>query len=112
TSRFLIAVGGIDVLLGSSALVVDSYKDDILKMSHGQEFLDAYILVNKAFLIYFSARSIIQVTQALPKLQSSFSTFKHSDDFVKLKVTNSSKAAQIENEVEQILKKGEDLAKG
>lgn len=50
TTRFVIVSGGIDILLGGSALVVDSYKDEILRMSHGQEFLDAYIYISKSSL--------------------------------------------------------------
>jgi TANFOR domain-containing protein len=109
SSSFVIASGGIDVLLGGSALVVDNYKDDILKMSHGKEFLDAYVLVNDAFLIYFSSSAVLQLTQALPKLSNAFSNFKNADDFIKLKATNPSKAAQIENEVEGVITKGDEI---
>ncbi|MFN5073569.1 MAG: nucleic acid/nucleotide deaminase domain-containing protein, partial [Cyclobacteriaceae bacterium] len=108
-TRFAIVTGGIDILLGGSALVVDSYKDDILKMQNGEAFLDAYVLVNKAFLIYFGSRTILQLTQALPKLSSAFTTFKNSDDFAKLKTTNPSKASQIEKEIDDLIKESDEV---
>jgi hypothetical protein len=60
-SRLVIAAGGLDVLLEGSPLVVDSYRDDILKMQHGETFRDAYVLFNKAFSLYFGSRTILQL---------------------------------------------------
>ena len=108
-TRFAIVSGGIDILLGGSALVVDSYKDDILKIQNGEALLDAYVLVNKAFLIYFGSRTVLQLAQALPKLSTAFSTFKNSDDFAKLKTTNPSKASQIEKEVDDVVKESDEV---
>jgi TANFOR domain-containing protein len=111
-TRFVIVSGGIDVLLGSSALVVDNYKDEISRMKHGEDFLDAYILVNKAVLFYFGGKAILQLAASLPKLRIAFTELKNSEDFAKLKVTNPSKANQLEKEVDNVLKKSEELAKG
>jgi TANFOR domain-containing protein len=108
-TRFVIVSGGIDVLLGSSALVVDNYKEEISRMKHGENFLDAYILVNKAMILYFGSKTILQLTGALPKLKNAFVDLKNSDDFVKLKATNPTKANKIAEEVEKVLKKGEDV---
>lgn len=108
-TRFAIVSGGIDVLLGGSALVVDSYKDDILKMQGGEAFLEAYVMVNKAFLVYFGTKTILQLGQALPKLVTAATAFKNSDDFAKLKATNPSKAAAIEREVDDVVTKGGKL---
>lgn len=109
TSRIVIVSGGIDLLLGGSALVVDNCKDDILKMQHGEEFLNTYVLINKAFLIYFGSRAIISLTTALPKLVSTFSVLRNSDDFAKLKITNPSKAAQIEREVDDLVQESREV---
>ncbi|HEY9007325.1 MAG TPA: fibronectin type III domain-containing protein [Ohtaekwangia sp.] len=105
----MIVAGGIDVLFGGAGLAVENYKDDILAMQYGEDFMNYYVLANKAFIGYWTVKSIVSLAKALPAVRSSFERLKTSEDFLKLKATNPSKAEQIEKEVQTTLTKGDDL---
>jgi hypothetical protein len=109
SSGKMIIAGGIDVLFGGAGLAVENYKDDILAMQYGEDFMNYYILANKAFIGYWTLKGIVSLAKTLPAVKSSFAKLKTSEDFLKLKATNPSKAEQIEKEVQTTLTKGDDL---
>lgn len=113
--RLAKAIAALDLTLGASAIVINSYRSDIGKTAEGQKFLQAWDTVNTLIAVYGLARIAVSMPKAFRNLKEAYQTFKKGKngldptDMKKLdsetkKLLDGAKAVDLENDLARIRK--------
>jgi hypothetical protein len=104
------AVATFDIAFSTTALTVDSYKNQIGTTQTGKVFLEGWEVFNKAFLGYIALKMSVAVFEvSVNTFKTSWQTYKNSEGFINFKSLNPSASTRFENEMGTLLKEAEKV---
>ncbi len=95
----LIAAG--EIMLTGSAMVIDSYRDDIKKMEGGQTFLTAFDVFNTVLLAYQATKVVASLPGSIDELKDAYNSFKSKSTL------STEAAAKVESQIAEQITKAE-----